>query len=160
MQTLVSEPVEMVESTPESLEGIFLSSGDSALVVADEGEFPLESNELEDSQNWEDIGQTSLVTMQPLVFEGLEGVSRVNLVGIPIIYRRGSNFRMGKTLNKGPCHLKVSTMGMKTRKQMSSKDTYVLAPVLMSQEAYKTLFDEPEDQFERINQIASNKVLD
>jgi hypothetical protein len=160
MQMLIPESVETVESTSESLEGTFLSSREGTFLVSDEEEFPLESDEFENSEDLEDAEQMSLSTMQPLVFEGLKDVSRVNLVGIPMIYRRGSNFRMGKTLNKGPRHLKVSTMGMKTRKQMSSEDTYVLAPVLMSQEVYETLFDEPDSQFERINQIASNKASD
>lgn len=170
MQMLIPEQMEMVEptmvestmveSTSESLEGMIMPSEDNFSMMSDEQQLNLEFEELEDSQNLEGTEQGLPSTMQPLVFEGLKNISRVNLVGVPMIYRRGSNFRMGKTLNKGPRFLKVSTMGLKTRKHMSSEDTYVLAPVLMSQEVYEALFDQPDTQFEQINQIVFDKISD
>ena len=150
MSTFLAEP------TPNILSDINGPESTSPEMGMDGSMDLLESEEMDSTSISEDLdAEETLVTrIQPLVFEGLQDVSRMDVLGLPMIYRRGANFRMGKTLTKGPRHLKVSSLGMKTRKQLDSSDTYVLAPVLMSKEVYQALYDQPENQFETINQMA------
>jgi hypothetical protein len=150
MSTFLAEP------TPNILSDINSPSSTRPEMDMDGSMDLLESEEMDSTSISEDLDaeETVITRIQPLVFEGLQDVSRMDVLGLPMIYRRGANFRMGKTLTKGPRHLKVSSLGMKTRKQLDSSDTYVLAPVLMSKEVYQALYDQPENQFETINQMA------
>lgn len=150
MSTFLTEPTPNITSDFNSPE--LLNSEVEMILSTD----LLQSEEMDSAPISEDLGpeETLVTRIQPLVFEGLQDVSRMDVLGLPMIYRRGANFRMGKTLTKGPRHLKVSSLGMKTRKQLDSSDTYVLAPVLMSKEVYQALYDQPENQFETINQMA------
>lgn len=146
----------LVEPTPNILSDINGPESTSPEMDMDGSMDLLESEGMDSTSISEDLDaeETVITRIQPLVFEGLQDVSRMDVLGLPMIYRRGANFRMGKTLTKGPRHLKVSSLGMKTRKQLDSSDTYVLAPVLMSKEVYQALYDQPENQFETINQMA------
>jgi hypothetical protein len=148
----------LAESTPDTLLDTNSLDSRGTEMEMDISTVLSESEEMDSDTPSEDLDaeETIVTRIQPLVFEGLQDVNRMDVLGLPMIYRRGANFRMGKTLTKGPRHLKVSSLGMKTRKQLESSDTYVLAPVLMSKEVYQALYDQPEDQFETINQMAQS----
>ena len=148
----------LAESTPDTLLDTNSLDSRGTEMEMDISTVLSESEEMDSDTPSEDLDaeETIVTRIQPLVFEGLQDVNRMDVLGLPMIYRRGANFRMGKTLTKGPRHLKVSSLGMKTRKQLESSDTYVLAPVLMSKEVYQALYAQPEDQFETINQMAQS----